>query len=138
MAEQLPDYFGVLPQSDLIVKRVEAYREQSAGKAFYQSPPPDGSRPGIYYANLYDMNSMPTTDLEALAFHEGYRGTTCSCHRSRAGRCSGFPAHTRFTAFSEGWGLYSEYLARKWAFMRIRTPTLAGSRWIVARSPSGR
>ena len=64
----------MLPQSDLIVKRVEAYREQSAGKAFYQSPPPDRSRPGIYYANLYDMNSMPTTDLEALAFHEGLPG----------------------------------------------------------------
>ena len=40
MAERLPDYFGLLPQSDLIVKRVEAYREQSAGKAFYQSPRP--------------------------------------------------------------------------------------------------
>ena len=117
MAQRLPDYFGLLPQSDLIVKRVEAYREQSAGKAFYQSPPPDGSRPGIYYANLYDMNSMPTTDLEALAFHEGLPGH----HLQRSisaelGDVPDFQRHTSFTAFSEGWGLYSEYLAREMGF----------------------
>ena len=117
MAERLPDYFGLLPQSDLIVKRVEAYREQSAGKAFYQSPPPDGSRPGIYYANLYDMNSMPTTDLEALAFHEGLPGHHLQL--SIAAELSDVPdfqRHTRFTAFSEGWGLYSEYLAKEMGF----------------------
>ena len=117
MAQRLPDYFGVLPKSDLVVKRVEPYREQSAGKAFYQSPPPDGSRPGIYYANLYDMNSMPTTDLEALAFHEGLPGH----HLQRAiaaelGDVPDFQRHTRFTAYTEGWGLYSEYLAHEMGF----------------------
>jgi uncharacterized protein (DUF885 family) len=117
MAERLPDYFGLLPQSDLIVKRVEAYREQSAGKAFYQSPPPDGSRPGIYYANLYDMNSMPTTDLEALAFHEGLPGHHLQLSISaELGDVPDFQRHTRFTAFSEGWGLYSEYLAKEMGF----------------------
>jgi uncharacterized protein (DUF885 family) len=117
MAERLPEYFGLLPQSELIVKRVESYREQSAGKAFYQGPPPDGSRPGIYYANLYDMNSMPITDLEALAFHEGLPGH----HLQRAisaelGDVPDFQRHTRFTAYTEGWGLYSEYLAREMGF----------------------
>ena len=117
MSARLPDYFGVLPKSDLVVKRVEPYRERSAGKAFYQSPPPDGSRPGIYYANLYDMNSMPLTDLEALAFHEGLPGH----HLQRAisaelGDVPDFQRHTRFTAFTEGWGLYSEYLAREMGF----------------------
>ena len=117
MTARLPDYFGVLPQSALVVKRVEAYRERSAGKAFYQSPPPDGSRPGIYYANLYDMNSMPTTDLEALAFHEGLPGH----HLQRAISAElrdvpDFQRHTSFTAFTEGWGLYSEYLAREMGF----------------------
>jgi uncharacterized protein (DUF885 family) len=117
MAERLPDYFGLLPQSDLIVKRVEAYREQSAGKAFYQSPPPDGSRPGIYYANLYDMNSMPTTDLEALAFHEGLPGHHLQLSiAAELGDVPDFQRHTRFTAFSEGWGLYSEYLAKEMGF----------------------
>ena len=60
-----PEYFGVLPKAELIVKRVEPFRERNAGKAFYQSPPPDGSRRGIFYANLYDMAAMPKTDLEA-------------------------------------------------------------------------
>jgi uncharacterized protein (DUF885 family) len=117
MAERLPEYFATLPKSELVVKRVEPYRERSAGKAFYQSPPPDGSRPGIYYANLYDMNSMPLTDLEALAFHEGLPGH----HLQRAiaaelGDVPDFQRHTRFTAFTEGWGLYSEYLGREMGF----------------------
>jgi uncharacterized protein (DUF885 family) len=117
MATRLPAYFGMLPKSDLMVKRVEPYRERSAGKAFYQSPPPNGSRPGIYYANLYDMNSMPVTDLEALAFHEGLPGH----HLQRAisaelGDVPDFQRHASFTAFTEGWGLYSEYLAREMGF----------------------
>ena len=117
MRERLPDYFGVLPQSELIVKRVEPYRERTAGKAFYQSPPPDGSRPGIYYANLYDMGSMPKTDLEALAFHEGLPGH----HLQRAiaaelDEVPDFQRHTRFTAYTEGWGLYSEFLAKEMGF----------------------
>ena len=107
----------MLPRAELIVKRVEPYREQSAGKAFYQSPPPDGSRPGIYYANLHDMDAMPITDLEALAFHEGLPGH----HLQRAiaaelANVPDFQRHTRFTAFTEGWGLYSEYLAREMGF----------------------
>ena len=117
MAQRLPDYFGLLPQSDLVVKPVEAYRERSAGKAFYQSPPPDGSRPGIYYANLYDMDAMPITDLEALAFHEGLPGHHLQL--SISAELEGVPdfqRHTRFTAFSEGWGLYSEYLAKEMGF----------------------
>ena len=117
MRERLPDYFGVLPQSELIVKRVEPYRERTAGKAFYQSPPPDGSRPGIYYANLFDMGSMPKTDLEALAFHEGLPGH----HLQRAiaaelDEVPDFQRHTRFTAYTEGWGLYSEFLATEMGF----------------------
>ena len=117
MAQRLPHYFGLLPASDLVVKPVEAYREQSAGKAFYQSPPPDGSRPGIYYANLYDMDAMPITDLEALAFHEGLPGHHLQL--SISAELEGVPdfqRHTRFTAFTEGWGLYSEYLAKEMGF----------------------
>ena len=117
MQAKLPEYFGILPQSDLVVKRVEAFRERSAGKAFYQSPPQDGSRPGIYYANLYDMSAMPKTDIEALAFHEGLPGH----HLQRAitaelGDIPDFQRYISFTAFSEGWGLYSEYLAKEMGF----------------------
>ena len=117
MAKQLPTYFSLLPRADLVVKRVEAYRERSAGKAFYQRPPSDESRPGIYYANLYDMNSMPKTDLEALAFHEGLPGHHLQLAiAAELSNVPDFQRHTRFTAFSEGWGLYSEYLAKEMGF----------------------
>lgn len=109
----LPEQFGLLPEAELVVKPVEAFREKSAGKAFYQGPPPDGSRPGIYYANLYDMTSMPTYQLEALAYHEGLPGH----HMQRAISVElkdlpEFQRYASFTAYSEGWGLYSEELAK--------------------------
>ena len=117
MRKRLPEYFGLRPEAELIVKRVEPFRERSAGKAFYQSPPQDGSRPGIYYANLYDMADMPTYQLEALAFHEGVPGH----HMQRAITVASdaipeFQKYARFTAYTEGWGLYSEELAKDMGF----------------------
>ncbi len=70
----VPRFFGRVPKSPLLVKAVEPFREKSAGKAFYQDPPPDGSRPGTYYVNLYDMNDMPAIEVEALFCHEGIPG----------------------------------------------------------------
>lgn len=109
----LPKWFGTLPKAPLVVKRVEAFREKSAGKAFYQSPAPDGSRPGTYYANLYKMADMPLTEVEALFYHEGVPGH----HLQRAiqTELKDVPAFRQFggvTAYSEGWGLYSEKLAK--------------------------
>jgi len=109
----LPKWFGVLPKAPLVVKPVEAFREKSAGKAFYQSPSPDGSRPGTYYANLYKMADMPLTEVEALFYHEGVPGH----HLQRAiqTELKDVPAFRQFggvTAYSEGWGLYSEKLAK--------------------------
>jgi uncharacterized protein (DUF885 family) len=114
MEALLPQYFGTTPKSPLVVKRVEAFREKSAGKAFYQSPAPDGSRPGTYYVNLYDMNDMPATEIEALFYHEGIPGH----HLQRAvqtelgGKVPPFRQFGGFTAYSEGWGLYSERLGK--------------------------
>jgi uncharacterized protein (DUF885 family) len=109
----LPKWFGVLPKAPLVVKPVEAFREKSAGKAFYQSPSPDGSRPGTYYANLYKMADMPLTEVEALFYHEGVPGH----HMQRAiqTELKDVPAFRQFggvTAYSEGWGLYAEKLAK--------------------------
>lgn len=109
----LPKWFGVLPQAPLVVKRVEEFREKSAGKAFYQSPAPDGSRPGTYYANLYKMSDMPLTEADALFYHEGIPGH----HLQRAiqTELKDVPPFRKFggvTAYSEGWGLYSEKLAK--------------------------
>ncbi|MGB0221913.1 MAG: DUF885 domain-containing protein [Luminiphilus sp.] len=137
MEERLPDYFGILPKAEMVVKRVEPFREQNAGKAFYQSPPPDGSRPGIYYANLYDMSAMPKTDLEALAFHEGLPGH--HLQRAITAELKGVPDVQRylsFTAFSEGWGLYTEQLAHEMGFYEdpySRFGQLAMELWRAAR-----
>ncbi|QZH76425.1 MAG: DUF885 domain-containing protein [Erythrobacter sp.] len=114
---RLPDYFITLPQYELQVKAVEAFREQSAGKAFYQSPAPDGSRPGTYYVNLYNLNDMSRNELEALAYHEGLPGH----HMQRAiqtglGDLPPFRRFGGFTAYTEGWGLYSEELGKDMGF----------------------
>ncbi|EDY84776.1 conserved hypothetical protein [Verrucomicrobiia bacterium DG1235] len=117
MRERLPEVFGMLPKADIEVKRVEAFRERSAGKAFYQRPAGDGSRPGRYYANLFDMNAMPTYQMEALAYHEGIPGH----HMQRAiqTELKGVPDFQRYigsVAYTEGWGLYSEYLPKEMGF----------------------
>lgn len=119
MRTALPEVFGLLPKAPITVKRVEAFRERSAGKAFYQAPPPDGSRPGIYYANLYNMANMPKYQMAALAFHEGIPGH----HMQRAISVEltdipDFQKYASFTAYTEGWGLYSETLAGEMGFYR--------------------
>ncbi len=74
MRARLPELFNTLPKADLVVRAVEPFRERTAGKAFYQRPAADGSRPGTYYANLYRMRDMPKTEMAALAYHEGVPG----------------------------------------------------------------
>lgn len=114
MAARLPQVFATLPKAELDVKRVEAFRERSAGKAFYQSPSPDGTRPGRYYVNLYDMTSMPIYELDALAYHEALPGHHMQI--AIAQELDGLPKFRRFdgaTAYVEGWGLYSEYLPKE-------------------------
>jgi uncharacterized protein (DUF885 family) len=110
---KLPQWFTTLPRAPLVVKPVEAFREKSAGKAFYQRPAPDGSRPGTYYVNLYDMAAMPAMEVEALVYHEGIPGH----HLQLAVQTelANLPAFRKFggvTAYSEGWGLYAEKLAK--------------------------
>jgi uncharacterized protein (DUF885 family) len=117
MEAKIPEYFGLTPEARMVVKQVEAFREKSAGKAFYQSPAIDGSRPGIYYANLYDMSAMPTYQMEALAYHEGIPGH----HMQRAitQELNGIPdfqKYASFTAYTEGWGLYTEELGKDMGF----------------------
>ena len=117
MEQKLLSIFGLIPKADMIIKRVESFREQSAGKAFYQSPSKDGSRPGTYYANLYDMSVMPSYQMEALAYHEGIPGH----HMQRAitQELQGIPEfqkYASFTAFTEGWGLYTEELPKEMGF----------------------
>ncbi|QBL09342.1 DUF885 domain-containing protein [Rheinheimera sp. D18] len=112
--QRLPEFFGILPKADLTVKRVEAFREEPGAAQHYFPGTPDGARPGIYYAHLSDMRSMPKNEMEAIAYHEGNPGhhmqisiaqelTSVPTFRTQAG----------FTAYSEGWGLYAELLAKE-------------------------
>lgn len=114
MNSRLDELFITKPKADLIVKAVEPFREKSAGRAFYQRAAPDGSRPGTYYANLYRMEDMPTYDLEALAYHEGIPGHHMQGSISQ--EQDALPKFRRFggyTAYSEGWGLYSEFIPKE-------------------------
>ncbi|MCD8559386.1 MAG: DUF885 domain-containing protein [Shewanella xiamenensis] len=109
MRSRLDEVFKVKPKAAMIVKQVEAFREKSAGKAFYEQPAPDGSRPGSYYANLYDMKAMPKYQMEALAYHEGIPGHHMQIAISQ--ELKDIPKFRKFggyTAYIEGWGLYSE------------------------------
>ncbi len=114
MKGRLDELFITKPKADLTVKAVEAFREQSAGKAFYQQPSEDGSRPGIYYANLFDMKAMPTYQMEALAYHEGVPGHHMQLAiQTELQGIPKFRKFGRYTAYTEGWGLYSEFLPKE-------------------------
>jgi uncharacterized protein (DUF885 family) len=117
MKDALPAYFNTFPKADLDVRAVEPFREKAAGKAFYSRPAPDGSRPGIYYANLYRMQDMPLYQMEALAYHEGIPGHHMQLAISQ--ELTGLPKFRKFggfTAYTEGWGLYSEFLPKEMGF----------------------
>ena len=111
---RLPEYFGILPKADLTVKRVEPFREQPGAAQHYFPGTPDGSRPGVYYAHLSDMKAMPTHELEVIAYHEGNPGHHMQI--AIAQELTGVPTfrtQAGFTAYSEGWGLYAERLAKE-------------------------
>ncbi len=115
MKGELPKLFNLLPKTELIVKAVEPFREQSAGTAFYETPSIDGKRPGIYYANLYNMADMPIYQMEALAYHEGIPGHHMQIAISQ--ELEGIPKFRTignlYVSYVEGWGLYSELLPKE-------------------------
>ena len=114
MKARLPEYFGRLPKADLVVHRVEAFREVAGGAQSYQEGTPDGSRPGIFYAHLIDMNQNPTWDLESTAYHEGLPGHHMQI--AIAQELTGLPQFRTqygYTAYQEGWALYTEKLANE-------------------------
>jgi uncharacterized protein (DUF885 family) len=117
MRAKLPELFVTLPKAEVVVKAVEPFREKSAGKAFYQRPSLDGSRPGVFYGNLYQMKEMPKYELEALVYHEAIPGhhmqNAVALEESTLPR---FRRLSGFTAYSEGWGLYSERLGKEVGF----------------------
>jgi uncharacterized protein (DUF885 family) len=109
----LPRLFEILPKADYEVRAVEPFREKSASGGAYQAASEDGSRPGIFYANTYDMKSRPKWAMEALSLHEGNPGHHFQGSIQREQR--GLPNFRRFggyTSYSEGWALYAESLGK--------------------------
>ena len=113
------DYFNMLPQAELQVRRVEPWRENSTSIAFYNRPSQDGSRPGIYYANLADMQSVQKYVFSAITYHESAPGHHFQI--AAAQELDGIPSFRKYAgygAFTEGWALYAEQLAREMGFYK--------------------
>ncbi|MGL5668517.1 MAG: DUF885 domain-containing protein, partial [Shewanella sp.] len=107
----LPQYFNVMPKADYVVKPVESFRDQSAAGASYESPAVDGSRPGVFYINTYNLKAQPKWGMTTLSLHEAAPGHHFQIAIKQ--ELTGVPEFQRFsgyTAFEEGWALYAEYL----------------------------
>lgn len=118
MREKLPEAFNTFPKSELEIRPVEPFREKTAGIGFYQRGTEDGSRPGIFYVNLYNMEDVPKTEIEALTYHEALPGHHMQLSIAQElENIPDFRKHaTNFTAYTEGWGLYSELLGKEMGF----------------------
>ncbi|WP_114950908.1 DUF885 domain-containing protein [Sphingosinicella terrae] len=117
MKARLPEQFGRLPRAELVVRRVEPFREEPGGAAHYSSSAPDGSRPGIFYVHLADTRATPLYEIEGTAYHEGWPGHHMQI--ALAQEMSGLPQfrnHSFYGAYGEGWGLYVERLAKEMGF----------------------
>lgn len=102
---------GLAPKAPIEVRRVPEFKEATAPGAYYNAPAADGTRPGIFYANLRDMNEVPKFSMRTLAIHEGVPGHhfQISLAQEQAGVPT-FRTVVPFTAYSEGWALYAEWL----------------------------
>ena len=117
MKPQLPKLFGRLPKADLIVMKVEEFREKEASGAQYNQPAQDGSRPGHVMINTSAPETRKTISTESTAYHEGVPGHHLQI--AIAQEVEGLPPQRRqafYTAFVEGWALYSERLGKEIGF----------------------
>ncbi|MEJ2298642.1 MAG: DUF885 domain-containing protein [Woeseiaceae bacterium] len=112
--ELAKDLFEIFPNTGFEVRRVEPFREQSAAGGSYMAGTPDGSRPGVFYANAYDLSARPSWAMESLYLHEAIPGHHFQIMIQRENEdLPGFRRFGGFTAFSEGWGLYAESLGKE-------------------------
>jgi len=111
--EDVRPYFERFPVSPVEIRAVPEYSEKTAAGGYYQAPSLDGSRPGVFYANLYDIKQTPTFGMRTLTFHEAVPGHHFQIALNQENedltyyRKMGY----RTSAFTEGWALYSEQLA---------------------------
>ena len=114
ISERLPEYFGRLPKAPLVVRRVESFREQAGAAQHYRQGAPDGSRPGVFYSHMSDMSTLAKWQIEDIAYHEGNPGHHMQISiQQELTDVPRFRTQYRTTAYTEGWGLYSEWLAKE-------------------------
>jgi uncharacterized protein (DUF885 family) len=109
--------FNIKPKAGIEVRRVPEFSEKTSAGAYYSGPSRDGSRPGIFYANLYDIKATPKYGMRTLAYHEGVPGHHFQIAIQK--ELQGIPEFRkegRFTSYTEGWGLYAEQLAWEMGF----------------------
>jgi uncharacterized protein (DUF885 family) len=135
-----PRYFGVLPRAACDVRAVEEYKEKDAPFAYYYPPAPDGSRPGIYYANGYDLPSRKYSKLATTTYHEAAPGhhfqIALEMENPHLNAFRRLGARMVGGAYVEGWGLYSERLADEMGLFRDeseRFGMLDAQAWRAAR-----
>ncbi|WP_444912364.1 DUF885 domain-containing protein [Microbulbifer sp. PAAF003] len=113
----LGDYFDLKPKMGVEVRRVPEFKEQGSAGAYYNPPAMDGSRPGVFYANLRDVHETKKFGMRTLAYHEAVPGHHFQL--AIAQELKGVPTFRKmglFNAYSEGWALYSEKLAKEAGF----------------------
>ena len=116
---KVPEYFTLVPKTKLEIRPYEPFREKFEAGGSYQQGTPDGSRPGIFYFNAYDLPSRTTTGMTTLYLHEGAPGHHFQI--SLAQENEALPAFMRFggnTAYVEGWALYAETLGYQMGFYK--------------------
>ncbi|MGZ5004704.1 MAG: DUF885 domain-containing protein [Chthoniobacterales bacterium] len=112
--ERSTKLFVTIPKAPIDVRRVPEFKEKTAPGAYYEPPAVDGTRPGIFYANLRDMNEVAKWSMPTLSYHEGVPGHHFQL--STAQELKGVPQfrkHVPFTSYQEGWALYTEWLAKQ-------------------------
>jgi len=117
MKAKLPEQFGILPKSDLIVEATPSFTEKQRPSATYESGTLDGKHPGRVVVNTYNYSQIPLWDAESIAYHEGIPGhhLQFSIAQER-GDLPDFRKHKEYTAYTEGWGLYAEQLGKDVGF----------------------
>lgn len=120
MRANLDRFFTVKPKAGLLVKEVEPFRAEGEAAAFYEQPSADGSRPGTYYVNTFEMRGLPKFELETLAHHEAIPGHHMQV--AIAQELTDLPKFRKYSAgynaYSEGWALYCEFFPKEFGFYR--------------------
>jgi uncharacterized protein (DUF885 family) len=117
MDMRLSEFFGRLPQAKYDFREIEEWRADAAPAAYYYAPPEDRSRPGYFYVNTYKPETRPKYMMEALAYHEAVPGHHLQIAiQQELTSLPKFRRHGGYTAFVEGWALYSELLSKQMGF----------------------